>query len=115
CGELVFPPEGACSNCHSRVEFEPVSLPRTGTVEAKTVVGQGGAPPEFAPHQRRDGPYGVTIVGFEAEEGHATMPGQLTDCDPGTVEVGDTVRAAIRRIYEQEGVVRYGAKFVPVE
>ncbi len=115
CGEFVFPPEGACQNCHSRVEFEPVELPRIGTVEARTVVGQGGAPPEFAALQRRDGSYGVAIIGFDMERGHVTMPGQLTDCDPETVEVGDSVRATVRRIYEQEGVVRYGAKFIPVE
>jgi uncharacterized OB-fold protein len=81
-------------------------------VEAKTVVGQGGAPPEFAPLQRHGGPYGVAIVGCEAD-GHVTLPAQLTDCDPGSVAVGDEVRAVIRRIYVQEGVVRYGAKFVP--
>jgi hypothetical protein len=27
--------------------------------------------------------------------------------------VGDTVRTTVRRIYTQEGVPRYGAKFVP--
>ncbi|RJT02559.1 zinc ribbon domain-containing protein [Halococcus sp. IIIV-5B] len=112
CSTLVFPPEGACADCGSREAFEPVDLPRTGTVEAKTVVGQGGAPPEFAPLQRRGGPYGVAIVGFEAD-GHAALPAQLTDCDPESVAVGDEVRAVIRRIYVQEGVVRYGAKFVP--
>lgn len=37
------------------------------------------------------------------------------DADPEAVAVGDEVRAAVRRIYEQEGVVRYGSKFVPVE
>ncbi|EMA47841.1 Thiolase [Halococcus saccharolyticus DSM 5350] len=37
------------------------------------------------------------------------------DADPEAVAVGDEVRAAVRRIYEQEGVVRYGSKSVPIE
>ena len=113
CGNWQFPPEGACTACGARVEFEPVELPRTGTVEARTVIGQGGAPPEFAVHQARAGAYGVAIVGFDVDEGHLTLPGQLTDADPEAVAVGDEVRATVRRIDDQEGVVRYGAKFVP--
>jgi 3-hydroxy-3-methylglutaryl CoA synthase/uncharacterized OB-fold protein len=113
CGNLCFPPEGACSNCGSRNAFESYDLPRIGTVRARTVVGQGGAPPEFASQQRRDGAYGVVVVGFEDED--VTLPAQLTDCDPERVKIGDTVRAAVRRIYEQEGIARYGVKFVPTE
>lgn len=115
CESLTFPPEGACQSCHARVEFDRVELPRVGTVEASTVIGQGGAPPEFAAHQHRDGPYGVAIVEIEAANGgRVTLPAQLTDAEPTAVEVGDTVRAVVRRIYEQEGVTRYGVKFTPV-
>lgn len=111
CGNVQFPPEGACSDCGSRADFEPYYLPRVGTVRARTVVGQGGAPPEFATQQRRDGAYGVVVVGFE--ETDVTLPAQLTDCDPESVAIGDSVRAVVRRIYEQEGIGRYGVKFVP--
>ena len=114
CGALTFPPEGACRRCGSRGEFERVELPREGRVAASTAIGQGGAPPEFGPQQERDGPFGVAIVEFEREGETVQLPAQLTDCDPGAVEIGDRVRAAIRRIYEDEGVARYGAKFVPV-
>lgn len=109
CGELAFPPEGACPNCHSLVEYEPVELPREGEVLARTVIEQGAAPPEFAPQQARDGAFPVAIV----EVGGVTLPAQVVDCDPEAVAVGDRVRAVIRRIYEQEGVPRYGVKFVP--
>ena len=113
CGTVQFPPQGACSDCGSRADFEPHDLPRVGVVRARTVVGQGGAPPEFATQQRRDGAYGVVVVGFEGTD--ATLPAQLTDCDPEMVRIGDSVRAVVRRIYEQEGIGRYGMKFVPTE
>lgn len=115
CGAYAFPPEGACPACHELVEFEPVEMPRTGTVLAVTVIGQGGAPPEFVPQQDRDGAFGVAIVELDDGEGTVELPAQLTDCDPETVEVGDTVDATIRRIYDQEGLPRYGVKFTPTE
>ncbi|GAA0511551.1 hypothetical protein SAMN04488066_10440 [Halorubrum aquaticum] len=113
CGGVSFPPEGACQSCHSRVEFEEFEAPRTGTVRALTVIGQGGAPPEFAELQQRDGAYAVAIVELDAEAGRVRLPAQVTDADPADVAVGDEVRATVRRIYEQEGVPRYGVKFEP--
>jgi len=113
CGGVTFPPEGACQSCHGRVEFEAFEAPRTGTVQALTVIGQGGAPPEFAELQQRDGAYAVAVVALDGEDGTATLPAQITDADPESVAVGDEVRATVRRIYEQEGVPRYGVKFEP--
>ncbi|WP_224337456.1 zinc ribbon domain-containing protein [Haloprofundus halobius] len=115
CGALTFPPEGACRSCHRGVAFERVELSRTGVVRAVTSIGHGGAPPEFAEQQRRDGAYDVAIVELEHEGESAMLPAQLTDSETGTVEVGDEVRAVVRKLYEQEGVPRYGAKFAPVE
>ena len=115
CGGVTFPPEGACQECHARVEFDEFEAPRTGTVRAVTAIGQGGAPPEFAEQQQRDGAYAVAIVALEADEGTITLPAQITDVDPESVSVGDTVAATIRRIYTQEGVPRYGAKFEPAD
>ncbi|ADJ16474.1 zinc ribbon domain-containing protein [Halalkalicoccus jeotgali] len=111
CGGITFPPRGACQECHSRVEFKRIEASRTGTIRALTVIGQGGAPPEFAELQQQEGAYTVAIVALEAGSGEATLPAQLTDIDSKTVAVGDTVRATIRRIYTQEGVPRYGVKF----
>ncbi|MCL7417416.1 MAG: zinc ribbon domain-containing protein [Halalkalicoccus sp.] len=111
CGGITFPPRGACQACHSRAGFERVEASRTGTIRALTVIGQGGAPPEFAGLQQREGAYAVAIVALEAGGGEATLPAQLTDVDPEAVAVGDTVTATIRRIYTQEGVARYGVKF----
>ena len=114
CEALSFPGEGACDVCHERVDFEPAPLSTRGTVVARTVIGQGGAPPEFVDLQRREGAYGAVLVRVAAEgEGSVVVPAQLTDCDPSDVDVGDDVRPVVRRIYTQEGVTRYGAKFVP--
>lgn len=114
CGGLTFPPRGACRECGSREEGEGLELPRRGVVAARTAIGVGGAPPEFKDQVERDGRYGVAIVELGSEDDSVWVPVQLTDCDPSGVEVGDEVGAVFRRIYEQEGVVRYGVKFTPV-
>ena len=109
CGAYTFPPEGACVECNavdSLVEVEPAG---TGEVVARTVV-ENGAPPEFSDLLDAEGAIGVVLV--DLDEG-ARVPGMLTDCDPHEVGRGDRVEAVVRRIYEGEGVVRYGAKFRP--
>lgn len=114
CEAVIFPPEGACPSCDERVTYQLVELDRTGTVVARTVIGEGAAPPEFADLQRRAGPFATTIIECGAGGGgSARLPAMLTDVDPDTVEVGDAVRATFRRLYEQEGVARYGLKFRP--
>ncbi|PSQ17085.1 ACP synthase [Halobacteriales archaeon QS_8_69_26] len=114
CGGLTFPPEGACGECGALVEFETVELGPDGRVEAVTRIGQGGAPPEFAEAQARGGAYGVAIVAVEGPAGgSASVPLQVADGHDAP-EVGDVVRAVVRRIYTQEGVTRYGVKARPV-
>lgn len=112
CASVAFPPAGACPACGERVDFEPIELGRTGTVVARTVIGEGAAPPEFAELQRRAGPFATAIIECAAPGGgSARLPAMLTDVDPTAVEVGDVVRATFRRLYELEGVARYGLKF----
>ena len=116
CDAVAFPPEGACPDCHARVNFDPVSLDREGTVKAVTAIGTGGAPPEFAAYQRREGTFATAIVECEAPGGgSARLPAMLTECEPTEVAVGEAVRAVFRRLYAQEGIVRYGTKFAPVD
>ncbi|WP_256300027.1 OB-fold domain-containing protein [Haloarchaeobius salinus] len=116
CGALNFPPEGACGDCNERVGREAVELPGTGTVEAVTTISQGGAPPEFAEQQSKSGDFAVAVVAFDGPDGGSvSVPVQATDAEPGSVGVGDSVAAAFRRIYTQEGVTRYGAKVTPAE
>jgi len=109
CGALAFPPEGACTGCGDLVAYEPVELPETGTVRAATGISRGGEPPEFAVQQAASGEYAVAVVAFEREGRSVDVPMQVTghELDPG---IGDRVGTAVRRIYQQEGVVRYGRK-----
>ncbi|MFC6733076.1 MULTISPECIES: zinc ribbon domain-containing protein [unclassified Haladaptatus] len=112
CGALAFPPEGACDACGHLGDYDPIQLPGTGTVEAVTRVGQGGAPPEFAVQQAQSGDFGITIVAFDYEGDTVSAPAQVAH---GDLAVGDRVQAVIRRIYTQEGVTRYGFKVRPAD
>lgn len=109
CGALAFPPEGACIDCGSLVEFEPVPLPREGSVEAATTISRGGEPPEFAVQQEASGEYGIAIATFECDDRTVEIPLQIVGDEP-TPAIGDAVTTVVRRIYEQEGVIRYGRK-----
>lgn len=116
CDALNFLPNGACRRCHELVEYEPVQLRREGTIEAVSVISQGGAPPEFAELQARDGDYATAIVAFDGPDGDAaSAPLLVADAEPDSVSVGDRVEATVRRIYTQEGVTRYGLKVHPKE
>jgi hydroxymethylglutaryl-CoA synthase len=114
CGALAFPPEGACRVCAGLVEYDPVQLTEPGTIRAVTTIERGGEPPEFVPQQARGGPYGVAIVAFAGPDGgRATVPMQVPLAGGDSLAVGDEVETTIRRLYEDEGVIRYGRKAVP--
>lgn len=110
CGALTFPPEGACRDCNSLVEFEPVPLSGPGEVEAVTRISRGGEPPEFAEQQARSGEYGIALVAFEEGGETVSAPAQVVG---GETEVGAAVDPVIRRVYTEENVTRYGFKVQP--
>ena len=112
CGQVNFPPKGVCKYCNASSDFTEVRLSGKGKVHTFTLIGAGGAPPEFAEQEKAGGVYPVTIV--ELDEGPKVI-GQMADVNPKDVTIGMPVRAELRRIYEEEGVVRYGFKFVPLE
>lgn len=114
CGELTFPPTGACRSCHSRGTLTTVEPDPLGTIAAVTTIRHGGAPPEFAPQQRRGGSFAVAIVELTHGDHRVRVPAQLTDVEPDAVAIGDQVTGTIRRLYAQEGIARYGIKFTPV-
>ena len=112
CGALTFPPDGACTDCNSTpAEYETVRLPGTGTVEAATTIAQGGAPPEFVEQQSQSGSFVSAIVALDGpdSEQSVSVPTQVLAGDTA-VSVGTEVEMTIRRIYTQEGVIRYGFK-----
>lgn len=110
CQQIHFPPAAACPRCHGG-DLEPYSLCGRGMVEAVTRITAAGAPPEFAAQARAEGGYYVAIV--RLDEG-PRITAQLTGFAAAPA-MGQAVTAVIRRLYEEEGVIRYGFKFQPVE
>jgi uncharacterized protein len=110
CGAVHFPPKALCPACGERSAFDEIVLSGRGRVYSFATIASGSAPPEFADQEKASGPYPIAIV--ELAEG-PRITGQLADVDPKDVRIGMPVRAELRRIYEEEGVVRYGFKFVP--
>lgn len=114
CGTVSFPGEGACRGCHEPVEYEPVRLPREGTVVTSTGITPAGAPPEFVPQTERGGGYPVALVRFGRDDWAVDLPLQVCDTEPGAVTAGQTVRVVVRLIDRLDGLPRYGAKARPV-
>jgi len=110
CGTMNFPPTGACVGCSERVNYTEVEADGTGTILATTVI-ESGAPPEFV--QLLESEDAIAVAVIELDEG-ARVPAMVTDCNPHAVERGDRVKSVVRKVYEQEGVVRYGTKFRPM-
>ncbi|MFA5896708.1 MAG: Zn-ribbon domain-containing OB-fold protein [Thermoplasmata archaeon] len=110
CGKVNFPPKGVCKYCNASSDFEEIQLSGRGKVHTFTLIGAGGAPPEFAEQEKAGGSYPVAIV--ELEEGPKVI-GQMADVNGKDVKIDMPVRAELRRIYREEGVIRYGFKFVP--
>lgn len=127
CGAVLFPPKVVCPECGGD-SFESASLSGKGRIYSFTVIAGGGAPPEFEWQANAVGSYVVGLV--ELEEGPRIIA-QIVGVDPraatttpifedsprGSSDVnkrpliGLPVKAVIRKVYEQEGVIRYGYKF----
>jgi len=111
CGTINFPPRRICIGCNKPTEFEEVKLSGRGKIYSYTVIARGATVYEQADEALVGGSFAVALV--ELEEGVRVIA-QLTDCDPYKVEVGMEVEAVLRRVYEQDGIIRYGLKFRPV-
>jgi uncharacterized OB-fold protein len=110
CGSVNFPPKGVCKYCNNSSEFEEVNLSGKGKVHTFVLISAGGAPPEFADQEKAGGQYPVAIV--QLDEGPKVI-GQMADVDPKEVKMDMPVTTELRKIYTEEGVIRYGFKFVP--
>lgn len=110
CGKTMYPPRGACVACRGR-SFSDLPLPETAVVYVTTRIGRGGAPSEFALEQSQVGAYWVGVV--EWPEHGVRVTARLAGYDEHGPAIGDNVRAIVRRLFEQQGVVRYGTKFGP--
>lgn len=110
CELVQFPPLPHCPACHGR-RLSPFRLSGRGVIHAVTEVTAAGAPPEFAAQVQADGAYCVAII--ELEEG-AKITAQLVGFGAPPA-IGQAVVAVVRRLYDEEGVIRYGFKFRPAE
>lgn len=111
CGTLAYPQRQVCIGCGNGA-FEEVPLSGNGKLYTFTVIARGGAPAEFDEQQTMTGVIPVAIV--ELDEGPRVV-GQLADVQVDKLEIGMKVKAVVRRLYDQEGIIRYGTKFVPRE
>ncbi|HET6734568.1 OB-fold domain-containing protein [Mycobacterium sp.] len=102
--ELDFPPryrvgpDGVLAT-----EYELVPLPRTGTVYTETTV--------HMPVPGLKTPYSLVIVELDGVGVRALV--KVTGADPGSVEIGDRGRMALRRVAVRSGVPDYGYAFEP--
>lgn len=87
CGTFVLPPQPFCFECQSQA-FEWVDLPGTGTIYTYTVVRH-----PLAPHLAGVVPYVSGVIELDGTQGAgARLLLNITDADPDTVKIGDTVQ-----------------------
>lgn len=108
CRRVSYPPRGACPDCRGRAVAD-LTLPQSAIVYSATRIGRGGAPSEFAAEQAQTGAFWVGVV--EWPEQRVRVTARLAGYDEHGPNIGDPVRAVVRRLFEQEGAVRYGVKF----
>ncbi len=105
CGSIQFPSRLICPDCGAR-EFETICLSGKGELATFTII-------RVAPTGFGDlAPYAVGVI--KLDEGIQVM-GQLTDCNPEALKIGDRLVTEFRRINEEgkTGMIMYGFKFVP--
>ncbi len=109
CGAVRHPPRDACPDCGGAA-LSKFSARPAGAVYAVTRIGRGGAPSEFALQQQLVGEYAVAVIDMADS---FRIVAQVSGADPQTTRIGDAVHLRLRRLFEQEGRVRYGLKAVP--
>ena len=110
CLTVNLPKSPQCLKCGG-TKFNPIRLSGKGKIYCFTTISRGGSPPEFSTQLNLVGSYNVAVI--ELEEGPKIVA-QMTDCKSEELKIDLPVEAAFRRIYEDDGVIRYGLKFRPV-
>jgi uncharacterized OB-fold protein len=111
CGAINLPLGVNCLKCGKILEYEPTKLSGRGKIYCFTTISRGGSPPEFSIQQNLAGAYSVAVV--ELDEGPKIVA-QMTDCRAEELRIGLAVESTFRRIYEDDGMIRYGIKFRPI-
>lgn len=104
--ELDFPPRFRVARDGTLgTDYELVPLPRTGTVYTEVTV--------HVPVPGLRTPYSLVIVELDGVGVRALV--KVTGVQPGTVDIGDRGRMALRRVAMRSGVPDYGYAFAPDE
>lgn len=111
CGAVNLPLGANCLKCGKMLEYEFQKLSGRGKIYCFTTISRGGSPPEFSAQQNLVGSYPVAVV--ELDEGPRIVA-QMTDCRAEDLKIGLEVESTFRRIYDDDGMIRYGVKFRPV-
>ena len=94
CSHRQFYPRALCTQCGDEPEW--MDCTGRGTVHTYTIIRQMGMRPF-----RDELPYVVAMI--ELEEGPLIM-GNVTDCDPDTVRIGDPVEVHFVRASDEVGM-----------
>ena len=111
CGAINLPLGANCLKCRKILEYESQKLSGRGKIYCFTTISRGGSPPEFSAQQNLVGSYPVAVV--ELDEGPRIVA-QMTDCRAEDLKIGLEVESNFRRIYDDDGMIRYGVKFRPL-
>jgi len=105
CNEKSFPKADYCLKCSSK-NIEEYKLVRTGKVLQFTQVTQPAEETTM---------YSPFIVGLIELDDGIQVTSQIVDCDYNNITEGMKVRMTFRilSIDNEEGLVKYGFKFVP--
>jgi uncharacterized OB-fold protein len=107
---LVWPPRQLDAN-GKRIPAPSESLTASATVESWTKLSAAGAPSEFALRAPVLGGIQTVFVRFDQGPCGVFLVADDEQYEP---EIGDRVTFAVRQIYAQEGLIRYGMKAIPV-
>ena len=110
CLKVNLPKCISCLRCGGN-KFNPIKLSGRGKIYCFTTISRGGSPPEFSTQLNLVGSYNVAVI--ELEEGPKIVA-QMTDCKSEELKIDLPVEATFRKIYEDDGMIRYGLKFRPV-
>ncbi len=106
---LIWPPRQLDSS-GQRIPSESHALAGEARVESWTKLSAAGAPSEFSLRAPILGGIQTLLVRFEQGPRGVFLVCDDVDYSP---KIGDDVEFSVRRIYAQEGVIRYGLKAYP--
>tara|TARA_B100001094_G_scaffold305380_1_gene335158 strand:- start:401 stop:1249 length:849 start_codon:yes stop_codon:yes gene_type:complete len=106
---IIWPPRQLDSS-GQRIPSESQPLTGEASVESWTKLSAAGAPSEFSLRAPILGGIQTLLVRFEQGPRGVFLVCDDVDYSPS---IGDKVEFSVRRIYGQEGVIRYGLKALP--